>query len=157
LGLPHDPAAGLNGPVAAGERGPVRALLDTGQRDSALTRALQTIMGPPASTVAAMRRNAPLWAQYRALLPFWIRELASFDDFSPSKMVAEFARIRGRTTILLGDPSGPLLTGIAGTWVRRQPGLTVLPRHGQGHTAYLDAPAYLAERIRTALGRSTAE
>jgi pimeloyl-ACP methyl ester carboxylesterase len=145
----YDPGAGLNGPIAADGRAPVRALLDAGERDSALTRAFETIMGAPPQVIAGIRQNAALWAQYRTLLPSWVREVQSLDAFAPT--AEELARIRGRTTILLGDRSGPMLTAIAGTWVGRQPGVTVLPLRGQGHTGHLEAPAYVAERIRTAL------
>lgn len=128
----------------------MRALLDAGRREEALTRAFETIMGAPAPVIAGIRRNTPLWAQYRTPLPSWLREMESLDVFAPT--AEELGRIRGRTTILLGDRSGPMLTGIAGTWVGRQPGVTVLPLRGHGHTAYMDAPAYLAERIQAALG-----
>ena len=45
-----------------------------------------------------------------------------------------------------------MLTAIAGTRVGRQRGVAVLPLRGYGHTAYMDAPAHVAERIRTVLG-----
>jgi quercetin dioxygenase-like cupin family protein len=135
-------------------RAPVRAMLDTGRREEALTRAFESVMGLPAPAIAAMRRNAPLRAQFGALLPSWLRELESLDAFAPT--AEELGRIRGRTTILFGDHSGPMLTAITGTWVGRQPGVTVLPLRGQGHTGYMDAPAYVAERIEAALGTSTA-
>lgn len=63
----------------------------------------------------------------------------------------ELGRIRGRSTILLGDHSGPMLRSIAGTWLARQPGITVLPLHRQGHTGYMESPAYLVERIEASL------
>jgi pimeloyl-ACP methyl ester carboxylesterase len=151
----YDPGAGLNGPIGAGDRlAPVRALLDAGQRDSALTVALNTIMGMPTSAIAGIRQTPPLWTQFRALLPSWLREIESLTAFAPT--TEELGRVRGRTTILLGDKSGPMLRGITGTWIARQPGVTVLPLRGQGHTGYMDAPAYTAERIRTALGLATA-
>jgi pimeloyl-ACP methyl ester carboxylesterase/uncharacterized RmlC-like cupin family protein len=151
----YDPGAGLNGPIAAEGRAPVRALLDAGQRDpalrdSALTRAFQTIMGTPPAVIAGIRQNAPLWTQYRTLLPSWIREVESLDAFAPT--AEELGRIRGRTTIVLGEQSGPMLTAITRTWVSGQPGVAVLPLSGQGHTGYLEAPAYVAERIQAALG-----
>lgn len=145
----YDPGAALNGSIGAGRLAPVHALLDAGQREEALTRALETVMGLPAPAIAAMRQNAPLWAQFRALLPSWLREIESLDGFAPT--AEELGRVRGRTTIVLGDRSGPLLRGIAGTWAARQPGVTVLPLRGQGHTGYMDAPAYVVECIRTAL------
>ena len=98
-----------------------------------------------------MRQNAPLWAQFLTLLPSWIRELESLTAFAPT--AEELGRIRGRTTILLGEKSGPMLMGITGSWVGRQPGVTVLPLRGQGHTGYIDAPAHTAERIQEALAR----
>lgn len=148
----YDPGAGLNGPIAdtTGLR-PLRSLLAAGRRDSATALALATVMGIPAPGIAAMRGNAPLWTQFRALLPSWIREIESLTAFAPT--AEELARIRGRTTILLGEKSGPMLVGIAGTWVGRQPGVTVLPLRSQGHTGYMDAPAYTAERILAALAQ----
>lgn len=148
----YDPGAGVNGPVAdtAGLR-PLRALLAAEQRDSATALALATVMGIPAPGIAAMRGNAPLWTQFRTLLPSWIREIESLTAFAPR--AEELTRIRGRTTILLGEKSGPMLVGIAGTWVGRQPGVTVLPLRSQAHTGYMDAPAYTAERILAALAQ----
>lgn len=148
----YDPGAGLNGPIAQGGRlTPVRALPDAGQRDSARTVALDTILGLPASGIVVMRRNATLWTQFRTLLPSWLREIESLTAFAP--MTEELDRIRGRTTILLGDSSGPMLRGIGGTWAARQPGVSVLPLRGQGRTGYMDAPAYVAERTLAALAR----
>jgi pimeloyl-ACP methyl ester carboxylesterase len=150
----YDPGAGFGGPIALGQRAPVRALLAAGSRDSALVLALSSIMSLPAAGIAAMRANTSLWTQFRTLLPSWVREFESLDTFAPS--VADLRRIRGRTVILLGDRSGPLLRDIAGTWVARQPGVAVLPLRGQGHTAYMDAPAYLTRQIQAALRRSSA-
>jgi pimeloyl-ACP methyl ester carboxylesterase len=145
----YDPGAGLNGPIADSRLVGVRALLDAGQRDSALASALSVVMGLPAPAIAGMRQNTALWTQFRTLLPSWIREIESLTNFAPS--AEELGRIRGRTTILMGEKSGPMLAGIAGTWVGRQPGITVLPLRGLGHTGYMDAPAYTAERINAAL------
>jgi pimeloyl-ACP methyl ester carboxylesterase len=150
----YDPGAGFGGPIAIGQRAPVRALLAAGARDSALVLALSSIMSLPAANIAAMHANVALWTQFRTLLPSWIREFESLDTFAPS--VAELGRIRGRTVILLGDRSGPLLRDITGTWVSRQPGVAVLPLRAQGHTGYLDAPAYLTRQIQTALSRNAA-
>jgi pimeloyl-ACP methyl ester carboxylesterase len=151
----YDPGAGFAGPIAVGQRAPVRALLATGARDSALVLALSSIMSMPAADIAGMRANGALWTQFRTLLPSWIREFESLDTFTPS--AADLARVRGRTVILLGDRSGPLLRDITGTWLARQPGVTVLPLRGQGHTAYMDAAAYLTRQIETALRRSAAD
>jgi pimeloyl-ACP methyl ester carboxylesterase len=150
----YDPGAGFAGPIATGERAPVRALLASGARDSALVLALSSIMSMPAADIAGMRSNDALWTQFRTLLPSWIREFESLDAFAPA--AADLARIRGRTVIMLGDRSGTLLRDIAGTWVARHPGVTVLPLRGQGHTAYMDAAAYLTRQIETALRRTLA-
>lgn len=147
----YDPGAGLNGPIADARLDPVRALLAAGQRDSATAVALANVMGMPAPAIDAMRQNTTMWTQFRTLLPSWIREIESLTAFAPS--ATEFGRIRGRTTILLGEKSGPMLLGMSGTWVGRQPGITVLPLRGQGHTAYTDAVPYIVERIQAALAQ----
>ncbi|MCE0763319.1 alpha/beta hydrolase [Pseudonocardia kujensis] len=149
----YEPRHSITGPVSAGRIPEIRRLLATHGPEAAVRAILATVVGLPEEDIAAFA-GSPLWGRMLQTVHAFPDELRLLDSLAWRP--GDLAGARGPTWLLVGETSPVLPADREGALGGVLPGLRRVVLPGQGHFAYLSAPAALAQTVRECLAASDA-
>jgi pimeloyl-ACP methyl ester carboxylesterase len=147
----YEPRHSIDGPVSAGHLPEIRRLLAGGDREATVRAILEKVIGLPPSAVATFA-DSPLWERMKQTADAFPDELRLLDSLTWRP--GDLDGIAGPIWLLVGEESPVLPADREGALLGVLPGLRKVTLPGQGHFAYLSAPAALARAVRECLGAS---
>ena len=140
----YEPMNSIFQQVSRGHLEEVKAFVDKGDLDAA-TYLIQTeIVCQPKVNVDLFRKRT-YWSTFCNYTPIFVREIEALDNLKPT--VADAAKLKAKTWLLLGDKSWPEIRIASAGVVSIVKGLTVYPVLGQHHLAYSENPALLRNLV----------
>lgn len=134
------PGLDVIGPAALTE---LVALLDAGQRDTALSYFFERVIGVPPAMVATMRSQAAAWQQRLDAVHTLVREGIAANAWRPLHL----AELRMPLRILFGSVSPPWLQAAARAAHRAAPASSLVELPGQAHGAMDTAPQMFVDQV----------
>ncbi|MTD52955.1 alpha/beta fold hydrolase [Amycolatopsis pithecellobii] len=144
----YEPRHSIDAPVSAGHIPEIRRLLAGGEKEAAVRAILEKVIELPPSAIAAFA-HSPLWERMQQTVDAFPDELRLLDSLTWRP--GDLDDIAGPTWLLVGDQSPVLPADREGALRGVLPGLRKAILPGQGHFAYLSAPAALAQAVRECL------
>jgi pimeloyl-ACP methyl ester carboxylesterase len=144
----YEPPLPVAGPLPESAMAAIAAAIAGGDNDRALSIFMSDIIHAPDAAVAALRPT-PMWAEWAALAPVWVRELRVADTLVDD--LDRFTVIRQRTLLLLGADSPQHQIDATGFVAKHVPDTTLVEFPGQEHFAHVTEPAAVADAIRSFL------
>lgn len=134
------PGLDVIGPAALAE---LVALLDAGQRDTALSYFFERVIGVPPAMVAMMQSQAAAWQQRLDAVHTLVREGMAANAWQPRHL----AELRMPLRFLVGSVSPPWLQAAARAAHRAAPASSLVELPGQAHGAMDSAPQMFVDEV----------
>jgi len=147
----YEPPLLVNGPFPESAMTAIAAAIDGGDNDRALSIFLSDILHE-SDTAIADRRQTPMWTEWAALAPVWMRELRVIDTLVDD--LDRFTAIRQRTLLLFGTDSPQYLIDATRFVAEHTPDSTLVEFPGQEHFAHVTEPVAVADAVRSFLRRA---
>jgi pimeloyl-ACP methyl ester carboxylesterase len=147
----YEPPHAALGPVSRGHIPEIERIIATGDLDAAAQFAIGHVVGMPPPVIAAFR-DSPLWEAMCETVTAFPKELRLLDNLVWKD--DDLGAIASATTLLIGGDS-PVLPEAISPVASLQALLPTVKTKiipGQGHVAYLFAPALLSEIVSQCLG-----
>lgn len=147
----YEPRHSVDAPVSRGHIPEIERLLAESDRATSVRMILEKVIGLPADDIAGFTES-PLWPRMMQTVDAFPDELRLLDNLRWG--VGDLDGIVGPAWLIVGETSPVLPADREGALRGVLPQLRRVTLPGQGHFAYLSAPAVLAETVAECLACS---